>query len=43
MVGRFAGCHLVVGSYTEKQQPGWIERPKVYFLFGWSTGCIIAS
>ena len=43
MVGRFDVCHLVVGSCTEKRRPGMMERPKVYFLFGWSTGCVIAS
>ena len=42
-MGSFAVCHLVVGPYTEKRQPRWMERPKVYFLFGWSTGCVIAS
>ena len=30
----------VVGFYVEKLQSEWVGRPKVYFLFGWPTGCV---
>ena len=33
----------VVDSYSEKWQSGWMSRPTVYFIFGYSTGCVRAS
>lgn len=38
-IGWWGGSLLVtslVGFYTEYWQPGWMWRPKAFFLSGWS-------